>query len=72
MITNYIESKLLISEKVNFRKHENCINCNLSNLYPVWQGKFADEPIRSFIQRCNYDDNLENLSPYRVDKIRLF
>ena len=52
------KSKRLTGKKAMFIKRENCINCNSSNLYPLWQGKFADEPIRSFIQRCNYSEDV--------------
>lgn len=58
MVTNYSESKQPIGKKAKFRKRENCITCNSSNLYPLWQGKFANEPIRSFIQRCSYSQDL--------------
>ncbi|MGB6299326.1 MAG: class I SAM-dependent methyltransferase [Rivularia sp. (in: cyanobacteria)] len=53
-----INSKLSIGENIVFRKREHCINCNSSNLNPLWQGKFADEPTRTYIQKCNYSEDL--------------
>lgn len=58
MAATYSDSKLQSDKRVTFRKRENCINCNSSNLSLVWQGKFSDEPISKFIKKCNYSEDV--------------
>lgn len=55
---NNIDSKLVSKKTVAFRERSHCISCESSKLYPVWQGRFTDQPTRSFIERCHYSQDV--------------
>ncbi|MBV6623907.1 MAG: methyltransferase domain-containing protein [Rivularia sp. (in: Bacteria)] len=61
MVTNHVHSQQKNSEKVEFRERNHCIGCNSSNLIPLWQGKFSEEPTRSFIKRYHYSEDVVKL-----------
>lgn len=51
----------LSNQKMVFRERSHCISCGSSNLHPLWQGKFTDEPTRSFLNRCHYSKDVVTL-----------
>ncbi|PMB43633.1 methyltransferase type 12 [Fischerella thermalis CCMEE 5205] len=58
MTTNKNRLEQFSNEKLVFRERSHCISCGSSNLHPLWQGKFTDEPTRSFLNRCHYSKDL--------------
>ncbi len=55
MTINNFDSKQI---SVAFRERSHCINCGDTKLKPLWEGRFTDEPTRSFIQRCHYSQDV--------------
>jgi 2-polyprenyl-3-methyl-5-hydroxy-6-metoxy-1,4-benzoquinol methylase len=41
-----------------FRERSHCICCDSKRLYPVWEGRFCDEPNQSFIKKCHYSEDV--------------
>lgn len=57
MTTNNFDSKPISKKTVAFRERS-CINCCHTKLSPLWEGRFTDEPTRSFIHRCHYSQDV--------------
>lgn len=45
--------------RASFRERDRCPLCGGSALSTVWRARFRDEPVRSWLQRCRYDADLE-------------
>lgn len=41
-----------------FRERSHCICCGSDSLLPIWEGRFRDKPHRSFIENCNYSEDI--------------
>lgn len=58
-------------KKATFRERSHCISCGSDKLHPIWQGRFSDEPTRSFIESCHYSgDALAQLGEEHFSLVR--
>lgn len=48
-----------ISERATFRERGRCVLCDGADLYVVWQGRFCDEPVRTWVRAMHYSGDIE-------------
>ena len=42
-----------------FRERDRCVLCGSADLRPVWQGRFSEEPVRSWMRAFHYSGDVE-------------
>jgi SAM-dependent methyltransferase len=58
MTINNFDSKPTSKKTVASRERSRCINCGDTKFDRLWEGRFTDEPTRSFMHKCHYSQDV--------------